>query len=176
MGAPGPSITAREGFKQHRRRPAVCRGESFFRPLHGPFPQCTVAEGSGRIEGLGTTSLVCWRAFELKGSCWASAASWPHQARVRRYGIGQIDFRQEKYEIAAAHFQRALEVCRPPSQAACSFHVSTPWHGSKETATFPMHTMIYCKLLQAVVLESNDNTVTLKKQDHLNGCWVEDCM
>lgn len=30
--------------------------------------------------------------------------------RGRRYGIGQIDFRQEKFELAATHFQRAMAV------------------------------------------------------------------
>ena len=31
-----------------------------------------------------------------------------------RYGLGQIDFRQEKYEVAATHFQRAISVWLTP--------------------------------------------------------------
>lgn len=29
---------------------------------------------------------------------------------LRRYGVGQIHFRQEKYEMAEYHFRRSLQV------------------------------------------------------------------
>ena len=49
-----------------------------------------------------------------------------------RYGLGQIDFRQEKYEVAATHFQRAISVWLTHFTAAQ--HSKFPYMHSMRTA------------------------------------------
>ena len=48
--------------------------------------------------------------FEQARRLYETALSVDRRHYNAWYGIGQIDFRQEKYELAATHFQRAMEV------------------------------------------------------------------
>jgi tetratricopeptide (TPR) repeat protein len=47
--------------------------------------------------------------FEQARRLYETALSVDRRHYNAWYGIGQIDFRQEKYELAATHFQRAME-------------------------------------------------------------------
>ena len=70
----------------------------------------------------------------------------------------QIDFRQEKYELAAAHFQRALEVNSNHRMHAPSMLGMTVEQGTSVTGAEQLHaSLFWCVLGQSWLSQRMEN-------------------
>ena len=84
-------------------------GHHMCEPVMGAFPNCWDRR---ECVCLSTGCLAGHRCTTHRMPCPAYLALPPLGLRsvLRRYGVGQIHFRQEKYEMAEYHFRRSLQV------------------------------------------------------------------